>query len=679
MAGMIKREDIAAVRERSRIDEIASQYVTLRPGGVDSMKGLCPFHDEKTPSFHVRPQLGLWHCFGCDEGGDVISFVMKVNSMTFVEAVEYLADRGGIQLRYEDEGSGSRFTRGGVEPGRRQRMVEANRIADTFFREQLASPEAMIGRRFLGERGFDEGAIEHFGIGYAPKGWDAITKHLRGRGFTEPEIVASGLVSQGQRGVYDRFRGRLIWPIRDLSGATVGFGARRLHDDDQGPKYLNTPETTLYKKSQVLYGVDLARKPIATKRQVVVVEGYTDVMAMHLAGVDTAVASCGTAFGLDHIRVVRRLLGDIADGATGLAFSAQVTRGGEVIFTFDGDAAGQKAALKAFDEDQRFAAQTFVAVEPNGMDPCDLRLAKGDQALAELVETREPLFEFAIRVALKQVDLATAEGRVAGLRAAAPVVAGIRDRALRSEYSRTLSGWLGMDEESVRRAVAGAERRGTDQRGSEQRGALGRFSPSGAPGRFSPSGAPGRFSPSEAGADGWLGGWRGGRDSGGNGPPSGQRRRLDPMELVERQALEVALQLPGIAEDSGFDELPPSTFLVPAHRAVHEAIVAAGGCGAVGKDQVGWLEDVRAGAADEITNFISALAVAPLPADTRTQLEGYASGIMVSLIRTVLTRRIADVRGRLQRAPEGSEEARTQFELLVRLENQRRALMASQD
>ena len=204
----------------------------------------------------------------------------------------------------------------------------------------MRGPEAVAGRRFLAERGFDQAAADSFGVGYAPKGWDNLTKHLRGKGFTEAELAVSGLCTQGQRGVYDRFRGRLVWPIRDVTGTTVGFGARRLYEDDQGPKYLNTPDTALYKKSQVLYGLDLAKKNIAAQRQVVVVEGYTDVMAAHLAGIGTAVASCGTAFGEDHVRIVRRLLGDVEDESAGVAFSSRVSRGGEVIFTFDGDEAG---------------------------------------------------------------------------------------------------------------------------------------------------------------------------------------------------------------------------------------------------------------------------------------------------------------------------------------------------
>ena len=254
------------------------------------------------------------------------------------------------------------------------------------------------------------------------------------------------MFSEGGRGIYDRFRGRLIWPIRDIAGDTIGFGARKLYEDDQGPKYLNTPETALYKKSQVLYGIDLAKRNIAKDRQLVVVEGYTDVMACHLAGIPTAVATCGTAFGTEHIKIARRLLSD--DGS-----------GGEVIFTFDGDAAGQKAALRAFEEDQRFVAQTFVAVEPSGADPCELRQAKGDSAVRDLIGTRRPLFEFAIRATLKRHNLDTVEGRIAALRESAPVVAQIRDAGIRPAYARELAGWLGMPVEEVSRAVGAATKR----------------------------------------------------------------------------------------------------------------------------------------------------------------------------------------------------------------------------
>ena len=391
MAGLIRREDIDQVRERARIDEIVGEQVALRPAGVGALKGLCPFHDERTPSFHVRPAQGYYHCFGCGEGGDVIKFVENIHHLSFAEAVQYLADKTGVTLHYEESGGGDR-----KDPNRvsRARILEANRNAAQFFRSQLGSKEAVEAQKFLGARGFDADVAAKFSLGYAPASWDALLSYLRKRGFTEPELAASGLFSRGQRGPYDRFRGRLIWPISNLTGEIVGFGARRLGEDDKGPKYLNTPETAVYKKSKVLYGIDMAKKAISRQRRIVVVEGYTDVMAAHLAGVECAVATCGTAFGSDHVQIVRRLLGDNADPAAGALLSSGKARGGEVIFTFDGDEAGQKAALHAFGEDQAFASQTFVAIEPSGKDPCDLWQAQGASAVRALVDSRRPLFEF---------------------------------------------------------------------------------------------------------------------------------------------------------------------------------------------------------------------------------------------------------------------------------------------
>ncbi|WP_159605754.1 DNA primase, partial [Agromyces humi] len=392
MAGRIRQSDVEEVKARTNIADIVGEHVSLKSAGVGSLKGLCPFHDERSPSFHVRPQLGYYHCFGCGESGDVYSFLQRMDHVSFTEAVERLAGRVGLELHYEDGGQAS-------DHGNRARLLAANQAAAEFFVERLGAPDAEVGRRFLGERGFDAEAARRFGVGFAPKSWDALTDHLKGRGFTTEELAASGLVSQGDRGVYDRFRGRLVWPIRDVTGQTVGFGARRLLDDDQGPKYLNTPETAIYHKAQVLYGLDLAKRDIAKTHRVVVVEGYTDVMACHLAGVTTAIATCGTSFGVDHIKVLRRVLGD----DSGI---------GEVVFTFDGDAAGQQAAMRAFAEEQRFAAQTFVAVAPDGLDPCDLRLARGDAAVRSLVDTRTPMFEFVIRHTVARYDLETVEGRV---------------------------------------------------------------------------------------------------------------------------------------------------------------------------------------------------------------------------------------------------------------------------
>ncbi|MDR2348185.1 MAG: DNA primase, partial [Bifidobacteriaceae bacterium] len=467
MAGRILREDIDAVRASADIQQVVGERVNLKRAGVGSMMGLCPFHDEKTPSFHIRPQLGLWHCFGCGEGGDTIAFVMKADGLGFAEAVEYLAGRFGLRLRYEDGGAGRPGAGGDGDAPRRLRLLEANRLAAAFYTEQLATPAARAARDFLRSRQFDRLVAEQFGVGFAPTAWDGLVRHLRGRGFTDAELAAAGLASPGRMGPVDRFRNRLVWPVRDLTGATVGFGARRLDDSETGPKYLNTPETALYHKSQLLYGADLAKRAIAANRRIVVVEGYTDVMAAHLSGVEETVATCGTAFGPDHIRVVRRLLGDVGSPAAGVQMSDGVSVGGKVVFTFDGDEAGQKAALKAFGEEQRFYAGTFVAIAPGGRDPCELWVADGPSAVRELVDSAEPMFKWAVRTALKSVDLDTAEGRVAGLRLAAPVVAGIRDDALRRDYTRLLAGWVGQDEALVRREVAQARR---NRRGPTSRG-----------------------------------------------------------------------------------------------------------------------------------------------------------------------------------------------------------------
>jgi DNA primase len=728
VAGRIRREDVEAVRERARIEEVVGAHVALKPAGVGSLKGLCPFHDEKSPSFNVRPSVGRYHCFGCGEGGDVIDFVMKVDGLEFTEAVEYLAGRIGLTLRYEEGGA----PRPGDEPGRRRRLLDAHKVAEEFYREQLATPPAAAGRAFLSGRGFDRTAAEEFGVGFAPQGWDALTRHLRGRGFTEPELVASGLVSQGRRGVYDRFRGRLVWPIREVTGETIGFGARRLFDEDTGPKYLNTPETALYRKSHVLYAIDLAKREIAKERQVVVVEGYTDVMAMHLSGVRTAVATCGTAFGADHARIVRRLMGD-AGGAGGVQLASGESVGGAVVFTFDGDAAGQKAALRAFGEDQSFSAQTFVAVADSGMDPCELRQAAGPDAVRALVAGRQPLFEFVIRSTLRAFDLGTAEGRVGALRAAAPVVASIRDAALRPEYTRMLAGWLGMaDERQVRDAVAAAARsrrggrpgagsttrpgaQGAEWSGRGGSGAQGAARPGGAggpgsagatrpgasgagpgmrgttrpgagaagsgvPGMTGPGGAdaarPG--SPAGAGRDGYASG----APAAGPAPFAGPDRR-DPVALVERTALEVLLQVPALAPLDA-DDLAPDAFGVPAYRAVHEAMLAAGGMAqarqlveAAGGAATGWVGRVLEEAAEPVRPLVTELAVAPLPEDRPDALGDYVAGVIRRLVEIGYTRKIAEARGRLQRMAEDDPAYGATFAELVALEGRRRTLRES--
>ncbi|NED57395.1 DNA primase, partial [Micromonospora aurantiaca] len=443
MAGRIRDEDIALVRERTAIADVISEVVTLKSAGGGNLKGLCPFHDEKSPSFNVSPARNVFYCFGCGVGGDAIKFLMDAEHLSFVESVERLAARAGIQLRYVEDDRSAPRTR--PQQGQRQRLVAAHAAAVEFYRAQLTTAGARPAREFLAGRGFDRAAAERYGCGFAPDGWDLLTKHLRQQGFTHDELVTAGLSRPARSGsLIDRFRRRLMWPIRDITGDVIGFGARKLFDDDDGPKYLNTPETPLYKKSHVLYGIDQAKREIAKQGKVVVVEGYTDVMACHLADVPTAVATCGTAFGGDHISVLRRVLFDSDE------------RAGEIIFTFDGDAAGQKAALRAFEDDQRFVGRTFIAVSPDNMDPCELRLAKGDLAVRDLVARREPLVDFALRHVINRFDLDTVDGRVEAMRRAAPLVAKIKDREKRPEYVRKLAGDLGMEIEPVQRAVLAA-------------------------------------------------------------------------------------------------------------------------------------------------------------------------------------------------------------------------------
>lgn len=426
MSGRISARDIEEIKSRANIADVVGEYVNLRPASVGSLKGLCPFHDEKSPSFNVRPAQGFYHCFGCGEGGDVFKFLQQLEKLSFTEAVERIAQKIGYQITYE-AGSPS------VDTGVKARILEANSLAADFYQAQLYADDANVARDFLKGRGFDKSAAQHFSVGYAPRGWSNLVEHLTAKGFSVAELVTAGLATKSDRGAYDKFRGRLIWPIRDTSNQVIGFGARKLFDDDQGPKYLNTSDTLVYHKSQVLYGLDLAKKEISKSKSVVVVEGYTDVMACHLAGITTAVATCGTAFGDDHIRILNRLLGSSQDSPA------------EVIFTFDPDAAGQKAAMRAFNDSHKFNAQTFVAVGPDGLDPCDLRLHRGDSAVVAMLESKRPIFEFAIRQKISNFDLSTLEGRILAGRSAASLLAQISDPTLRPAYSRQVAGWLNLE------------------------------------------------------------------------------------------------------------------------------------------------------------------------------------------------------------------------------------------
>ncbi|RKS73921.1 DNA primase [Motilibacter peucedani] len=605
MAGRIRDEDVALVKERVNIADVIGERVTLRNAGGGNFKGLCPFHDEKTPSMSVRPSLGTFHCFGCGVGGDVISFVTQLDSLSFAEAVEQLAGRVGIALRYTDgETADPRLA------GQRSRLMEANKAAAEFYAERLLLADALPGRRFLSERGFDRAAAEMFGVGFAPRDGEALVRHLRGRGARDDDLVAAGLAGTGSRGLYDRFRGRLLWPIRDSAGAVLGFGARRIFDDDRiEAKYLNTSETPVYKKSSVLYGLDLARREIAKRSQAVVVEGYTDVMAAHLSGVPTAVATCGTAFGEDHARVLRRLL--LVDNELR----------GEVVFTFDGDEAGRRAALKAFELEESFATQTFVAVEPDGLDPCDVRLRKGPEAVRELVSRRVPLFEFAIRSAVARYDVDSAEGRTAAARAGMEVVRQIRTVALRTEYARRLAGLIGLSNPDELVARAG----------------------------------------------GTLGNAR--RHVAAPAPGGG------PTVFVQREALKLLLQSPQ-AVGSVLDGLDLDAFDDPAYAAVAAAVSTARAGGAPAGGPV-WVSAVTEAAGDDETvrGLVAALAVEAPFADA-TQLARYATEVFAKLEMYAVERSLADVFRRMQQLESSGDTARLPevSSEYLRLETRRRTL-----
>ncbi len=620
MAGKIRARDIEEVKSRVNIADVVGEYVSLKNASVGSLKGLCPFHDEKSPSFNVRPMQGFYHCFGCGEGGDVYKFLQQMESISFYEAVEKLAARVGFELTYEDGGPAA-------DQGQRSRILEANTAAATFYQSQLMTDDATPGRDFLKGRGFDKAAAEQFGIGFAPKGWSNLTDHLKKLGFTIDELVAAGLATKSDRGAYDKFRGRLIWPIRDSTSQVIGFGARKLFEDDQGPKYLNTSDTLVYHKSAVLYGIDLAKKEISKQQRVVVVEGYTDVMACHLAGITTAVATCGTAFGDDHIRLLNRML------------SAEKDTPAEVIFTFDPDAAGQKAAMRAFNDSHKFSAQTFVAVGPDGLDPCDLRSEKGDDAVRLMIENKKPLFEFAIKQKIAKFDLSTIEGRVGAARAAAPVVSAIRDSAMRPAYIRELAGWVNLDGNEVASLVDAAAKESRSDAVKELRRDQ-------------------QTIESESGTSG----------EGAFALPN----LNDPITRFERQVLEVLVQVPNSFSKEQLIRIVRDGFSDPAHNAILEAI----GTSLVSHGSLDWLNVIGGATPAELHSLLRSIAAQSLPAKTDAELVRYGQGVVSRALTNALAHEKADLLAALRRTDavqDAAESARIQ-RALVDLETERRKL-----
>jgi len=614
MAGKISSRDIEEVKARVNIADIVGSYVALKPASAGSLKGLCPFHQEKSPSFNVRPLQGFYHCFGCGAGGDVYKFLQEMESLSFYEAVENLAGKVGFTLTYEAGATGP-------DQGQKARIFEANLAAAKFFQDQLMTDAAIPGRDFLKSRGFDKAAAQLFGVGFAPKGWNNLTDHLKAAGFTEEELISASLSSKGERGLYDKFRGRLIWPIRDTSNQVIGFGARKLFDDDQGPKYLNTSETPVYHKSAVLYGIDLAKKDISKSQKVVVVEGYTDVMACHLAGITTAVATCGTAFGDEHIRILNRML------------SANVDNPAEVIFTFDPDEAGQKAAMRAFADADKFHANSYIAVGPDGLDPSDLRVQKGDEAVVLMIENKKPIYEFAIKQKMKNFNLESVEGRVGAARASAAVIATIRDSALRSIYIRELSNWVNLDLSEVSALVDRAIKEKVVNAVAPMR-------------TDSAPEAPVEKSFSAPDLN-------------------------DPSVRFERQLLEVLVQQPALVSSEDMQELAAGDFLAGAHAAIARAVSSVID---FQKDS-NWLAKLVEATDPELHSFLRSLAATQLPAGNEQELARYVSGVVNSGFIALLTRQKLSLQAVLRQIdPSESEKISEIQRELVSLEERRRKL-----
>lgn len=660
MPGMIKKEDIEKVRAAADLYDIVSASVSLKPSGTGTFVGLCPFHDEKTGSFNVRPALGVWHCFGCGLGGDVFKFVEEQENIDFREAVELLADKYHIELHYEQNGN----ARAEHSGSKRARLLEANEAAQRFFASQIMTKEALAARKLLGGRTFTQADCERFGCGYAPQGWDNLVRHLASQGFTQQEMLDAGLARQGQRGVYDYFRGRVTWPIRDSTGRTLGFGARKLYDDDQiAAKYINTPDTQLYHKNQVLYGIDLAKQAIVKKRQAVIVEGYTDVMAMHLAGVDTAIATCGTAFGEEHAKIVRRLVKDDSLGAIQLVGPLKVDGqpvSSRIVFTFDGDAAGQKAALHAFGLDPAFLSQTFVAVAEHNLDPCDLRIEQGDEAVRALVARAKPLYDFVIGAAINRFDTSYSTGRLGAVKAVAPLIAQIRDRSQVDLYTRQAVRRIGgVDLDMMRREVERCRRqlrvRDEDAYAPKRRLAQ----PQHADGAMTPE----RVRQIER---------------------ENARKQTfyhvdDAVFIAEEQFMAVLVQIPNAIRVDWFDSLTPASFETSVFRALFQAVVAAGGLPEATTPQGLWMHNLTKAGGPMLEPVINELAVMPLPLADRSangdDAQGqrvqsdanspasatkaevrYASELLARLLDMGFVRSIASARARMSRLPDGEEK-----------------------
>ncbi len=628
MAGRIVKDDIEELRRRADIVVIVGDYTTVKRAGR-SFKGLCPFHTEKTPSFTVTQEGNFFHCFGCGASGDIFDFLMRIEGFEFPEAVEALARRVGFTLRYEEL---TARQRGAL--GTRSRLVAVTAASREFYREMLFADEGAVARDYLRARGFGRHEAEQFGLGFAPLPWTALTDALTAAGHAVEDLVAAGMTVRTDHGkLRDRFRGRLVFPVEDPGGDVVGFGGRVLPDLDYGgydpPKYLNSPETPLYRKAQVLYGLRQARAEVVRTGQVLICEGYTDVMALHQAGFANAVATCGTAVGGEHLRSIARYATD-------------------VVLAFDGDEAGVRAAERAWEAAAALAntrgsqlALRVLELDAD-TDPADLVHRDGVDRLRAAVGDAHPVVPFVLRHRLADEDLDSEAGRANALRIAIELVAKEPDPDLRREWARTeVADRIGLAYDFVTRS---AERMGVAI--DAHQGVAVATVTSDAPGSSSAA-------------------------SSGTAVGSARARR-------ERAVLRVALQRPELLPEEWF-EVGVDAFTHPRAQAIWEAIDTAGGAG-VALDAV-----LDAAVDDELRDVIRALALEDdpeLPTGTSEDDSLLAGRVAAERVRGILADRVAEeaqqLRQRLARLHHGQdadEVRRVQAELLE-LERRRRWLVA---
>ena len=447
--GRIRDEDIDEVRRRAGIVDVAAEYMQVKRAGRQ-FKSLCPFHQEKTPSFMLDPVKGFYFCHGCSEGGDVISLVQRLENLSFAETIERLARRTGVELHYEQVSPSDRKAH-----KRRLRLIDAHREAVAFYhRALLEAPEAADARTYLKGRGIGREVAERFQVGFSPGGWDGLVKHLRSKGFSDDEMHGAGLAARTQDGrAIDRFRGRVMFPIFEVTGDPVAFGARRLRDEDDGPKYLNSAESPIYKKGQVLYALNWAKGTVVKAQRALIVEGYTDVIALHLAGLTEAIATCGTALGIDHLRTLQRF--------------AQ-----EVILSLDADEAGGKAAERTYDQmigdAQALGLSLKVVLMPRGSDPADSVASLGAEGFRGLVDQAIPLLEFVLRREAQRYTVGDPEVRARALTAGLRILAKTEAEVVRMEYARRLSDWIKVDANVIFVELEKVMRTGTTSRATTE-------------------------------------------------------------------------------------------------------------------------------------------------------------------------------------------------------------------